>query len=232
MFRRGPFGFQRMLREVGRKTEFLLYWTMSQMLLVAFGVLGMMGVNFVKGGFHRYEKAVSYYELLWTFIPTFLLCTVAGPRMALLYLHEEEGETRLNVKVTGHQWYWRYEYGDVFSLSFDRLIVPTGDLERGESRLLEADARMVVPIKTQIQLFVTREDVIHSWALPSRGIKIDATPGRLNSVGLFLPAAGVFYGQCSELCGANHRLMPITVEVTTPSLFVRWFEGKVQPFMF
>lgn len=132
------------------------------MLLVAFGVLGMMGVNFVKGRFHRYEKAVSYYELLWTFVPTFLLCTVAGPRMALLYVHEEEGEGRLNVKVTGHQWYWRYEYGDVFSLRFDSLMVPARDLERGERRFLEADTRIVVPARTNVQFFVTREDVIHS----------------------------------------------------------------------
>ena len=204
--------------------ELLFYWTISQILLVALGVLGIIIVNFLKGGLHRYEKAISYYELVWTALPTLILCSIAGPRMVLLYTHEMEGEERLSIKCVGHQWYWRLEYRDLEDVVFERFIVPSEDLLLGESRLLEVDNRIVVPVNTRIQLLVTREDVIHSFALPSLGVKVDGTPGRLNSVSLYLPSVGVLYGQCRELCGVNHSLIPVVAEVTLPILLVEWLK--------
>lgn len=210
--------------EVGRKVELLLYWTISQIIFVAFGVLGMIATNYLKGGLYRYEKAVSYYEVLWTALPTVILCSVAGPSMCLLYFHEQEGDALLNIKCIGHQWYWRYDYADLEEIRLDRFMVPTEDLNGGERRLLETDARLVLPLNTKTQFYITREDVIHSWALPIEGVKIDATPGRLNSISVNLTAPGLFYGQCRELCGANHSLIPIVVEVTSPSLLVEWIK--------
>jgi cytochrome c oxidase subunit 2 len=186
--------------------------------------VGIIGVNFLKGGFYRFEKAVSYYELLWTAFPTVILLRVAGPRICLLYFHEQREDPSLNIKCVGHQWYWRYDYSDFDEVSFDSFIVPAEELSGGEIRFLEADIRIVIPTNIKIQLFVTREDVIHSWALPVQGMKIDATPGRLNTIRLVFPLAGVFLGQCRELCGANHRLIPIAVEATTPFLFIEWFK--------
>jgi heme/copper-type cytochrome/quinol oxidase subunit 2 len=225
VLRRGSFSFQNIISEVGRKVELLFYLTIAQMMLVAVGVLGMIGINYFKGGFYRYEKAVSYYEVLWTVLPTIILCTVAGPSIYLLYSHEQERERSLSVKCVGHQWYWRYEYGDLAEVRFDRLMLPAEELQVGECRLLEADMRAVVPVSSVVQFLVSREDVIHAWTLPAKGIKIDATPGRLNRVTLFFRDLGIFYGQCRELCGANHRLMPVVVEVTTPSLLVEWLRS-------
>lgn len=224
MLRRGSLNFQTLLREVRRKVEFLFYWTISQILLVALGVFGIIRINFLGGGFHRFEKAVSYYELLWTSLPTVILCGVAGPRMCLLYLHEQEREPILSIKCVGHQWYWRYEYSDFEESKLDSFMSPTSSLEGGECRLLEVDHRAVFPLQTRINIYVTREDVIHSWALPIKRVKIDATPGRLNTVSLFFSTGGVLYGQCRELCGVNHRLIPIVVEVTSPSLFLEWLK--------
>lgn len=222
MFGLGKWGFQNFLREGGAKTEFLFYYIMSQMFFVALGVLIIIGVNFLKGGLYRYEKSVSYHEFLWTVIPTLILCSVAVPSMAILYNHEQEIITSLSVKCVGHQWYWRYEYRELEEVEFDRLIVPTRDLERGEVRYLEVDNRLVIPRETGIRFLVTREDVIHSFALPVAGVKIDAIPGRLNVVNVRFPWVGLFLGQCRELCGANHSLMPICIEVTIPSLLEEW----------
>lgn len=140
--------------------------------------------------------------------------------MWLLYFHEQESFSTVSLKCVGHQWYWRYEYGEFPEVEFDSFILPTEDLREGISRLLEVDNRVVVPVNSGIRVFVTREDVIHAWTIPCLGIKIDATPGRLNVLSLIPSVCGVFLGQCSELCGANHRLMPIVFEVTLPSLFV------------
>jgi heme/copper-type cytochrome/quinol oxidase subunit 2 len=133
----------------------------------------------------------------------------------------------ITIKIIGHQWYWSYEYSDEYNtqeLNFDSYMVATSDLEKGQLRLLEVDNRLVLPANTHVRLIITSSDVLHSWAVPSLGIKLDACPGRLNQTTLFVKREGVFYGQCSEICGINHGFMPIVVEVTNTQNYINWLE--------
>ena len=161
-------------------------------------------------------------ETIWTIIPAFILIFLALPSLRLLYLLDEIGDCRLTVKSIGHQWYWSYEYSDYSNIEFDSYIVPTNELEPGDFRLLEVDHRVVLPTQTDLRVLVTSADVIHSWTVPSLGVKVDAIPGRLNQLGFFIKYPGVFYGQCSEICGANHSFMPIVVEAVPLKNFLEW----------
>lgn len=161
-------------------------------------------------------------EVIWTVAPMFILFFIAFPRLKLLYFIEESFVSEMTIKVIGHQWYWSYEY-PLLGVRFDRFIIPLGDLTRSEFRLLETDVRAVVPYGVYSRMLVRSEDVIHAWSVPSLGVKVDAVPGRLNQVNVFSKRPGVFYGQCSEICGANHRFMPIKVEVVDVNYFVKWF---------
>nr|YP_010400309.1 cytochrome c oxidase subunit II [Drupa morum]UQS76008.1 cytochrome c oxidase subunit 2 [Drupa morum] len=161
-------------------------------------------------------------ETIWTIVPAVILVFLALPSLRLLYLLDEVGNCSLSVKTIGHQWYWSYEYSDFPSIEFDSYMVPTNELEPGDFRLLEVDHRMVLPTQTDIRVLVTSADVIHSWTVPSLGVKVDAVPGRLNQLGFFIKYPGVFYGQCSEICGANHSFMPIVVEAIPLKNFMEW----------
>lgn len=161
-------------------------------------------------------------ETIWTIIPAFILIFLALPSLRLLYLLDEVGDCNLTLKSIGHQWYWSYEYSDFLNIEFDSYIIPTRDLERGDYRLLEVDHRVVLPINTDIRVLVTSADVIHSWTVPSLGVKADSVPGRLNQLSFFIKYPGVFYGQCSEICGANHSFMPIVVEAVPLENFINW----------
>jgi len=161
-------------------------------------------------------------ETIWTIIPAVILVFLALPSLRLLYLLDEVGDCSLTVKSIGHQWYWSYEYSDFLDIEFDSYIVPTNELERGDFRLLEVDHRVVLPTQTDIRVLVTSADVIHSWTVPSLGIKADAIPGRLNQLSFYIKYPGVFYGQCSEICGANHSFMPIVVEAVPLKNFMEW----------
>nr|YP_010400335.1 cytochrome c oxidase subunit II [Mancinella alouina]UQS76034.1 cytochrome c oxidase subunit 2 [Mancinella alouina] len=161
-------------------------------------------------------------ETIWTIIPAVILVFLALPSLRLLYLLDEVGNCSLSVKTIGHQWYWSYEYSDFPSIEFDSYMIPSNELEPGDFRLLEVDHRMVLPTQTDIRVLVTSADVIHSWTVPSLGVKVDAVPGRLNQLGFFIKYPGVFYGQCSEICGANHSFMPIVVEAIPLKNFMEW----------
>nr|QTT61279.1 cytochrome c oxidase subunit II [Tritia grana] len=161
-------------------------------------------------------------ETIWTIIPAFILIFLALPSLRLLYLLDEIGDCSLTVKSIGHQWYWSYEYSDYSNIEFDSYMIPTNELEPGDFRLLEVDHRVVLPTQTDLRVLVTSADVIHSWTVPSLGVKVDAIPGRLNQLGFFIKYPGVFYGQCSEICGANHSFMPIVVEAVPLKNFLEW----------
>nr|YP_010957137.1 cytochrome c oxidase subunit II [Citharichthys stigmaeus]WMY90425.1 cytochrome c oxidase subunit II [Citharichthys stigmaeus] len=161
-------------------------------------------------------------EIIWTILPAIVLILIALPSLRLLYLMDEINNPHLTVKAIGHQWYWSYEYTDYEDLAFDSYMVPTQDLTPGQFRLLEADHRMVVPAESPIRVLVSAEDVLHSWALPALGVKVDAVPGRLNQATFIVTRPGVFYGQCSEICGANHSFMPIVVEAVPLEHFENW----------
>nr|WDE81058.1 cytochrome oxidase subunit 2 [Setophaga pensylvanica] len=161
-------------------------------------------------------------ELVWTILPAMVLVMLALPSLRILYMMDEINEPDLTLKAIGHQWYWTYEYTDLKELTFDSYMIPTADLPLGHFRLLEVDHRVIVPMNSTIRVIVTADDVLHSWAVPSLGVKTDAIPGRLNQTSFLASRPGVFYGQCSEICGANHSFMPIVVESTPLTDFENW----------
>nr|QXF29930.1 cytochrome c oxidase subunit II [Chloeia pocicola] len=167
-------------------------------------------------------------ETIWTIVPAFILLVLALPSLRLLYLMDEISNPALTVKAIGHQWYWSYEYSDFLNLEFDSYMIPTDELIPGDFRLLEVDNRAVVPMQAEVRVLVTAADVIHSWTVPCLGIKADAIPGRLNQVGFTSLKPGVFYGQCSEICGANHSFMPIVVEVVDFPSFTNWVSAYAE----
>nr|WNH37529.1 cytochrome c oxidase subunit II [Callechelys catostoma] len=161
-------------------------------------------------------------EIVWTVLPAIILILIALPSLRILYLMDEVNDPHLTVKAIGHQWYWSYEYTDYEDLGFDSYMVPTQDLSPGQFRLLETDHRMVVPMESPVRVLVTAEDVLHSWAVPAMGVKMDAVPGRLNQTAFVAARPGIYYGQCSEICGANHSFMPIVVEAVPLQHFENW----------
>nr|YP_010279416.1 cytochrome c oxidase subunit II [Riparia riparia]UKG21255.1 cytochrome c oxidase subunit II [Riparia riparia] len=161
-------------------------------------------------------------ELVWTILPAMVLIALALPSLRILYLMDEINEPDLTLKAIGHQWYWTYEYTDFKDLTFDSYMTPTTDLPLGHFRLLEVDHRVIVPTGSTVRVIVTANDVLHSWAVPSLGVKTDAIPGRLNQTSFLASRPGVYYGQCSEICGANHSFMPIVVESTPLANFENW----------
>nr|YP_009328020.1 cytochrome c oxidase subunit II [Trachelus iudaicus]APC92663.1 cytochrome c oxidase subunit II [Trachelus iudaicus] len=164
-------------------------------------------------------------ELIWTFIPMIILIFMAFPSIKILYLMDEILTPMITIKCMGHQWYWSYEYSDFNNIEFDSFMTPTENLNNNEFRLLEVSDRMIIPFNTQIRLLISSVDVIHSWTIPAMGIKVDATPGRINQTNMLSIRPGLFYGQCSEICGANHSFMPIIVESTNLSSFISWIKN-------
>nr|YP_009700628.1 cytochrome c oxidase subunit II [Xenopus muelleri]QEQ13725.1 cytochrome c oxidase subunit II [Xenopus muelleri] len=167
-------------------------------------------------------------EMVWTIMPAIILIMIALPSLRILYLMDEVNDPHLTIKAIGHQWYWSYEYTNYEDLSFDSYMTPTNDLTPGQFRLLEVDNRMVVPMESPTRLLVTAEDVLHSWAVPSLGVKTDAIPGRLSQTSFIATRPGVFYGQCSEICGANHSFMPIVVEAVPLNDFENWSSSMLE----
>lgn len=161
-------------------------------------------------------------EIIWTILPAIILLFIAFPSLRLLYLLDEIFKPSITLKSIGHQWYWSYEYSDFKNIEFDSYITPTNELEENGFRLLDVDNRIILPINTQIRIIVSAADVLHSWTVPSLGVKIDATPGRLNQTNIFINRPGLFFGQCSEICGANHRFIPIVVESVKSNDFIKW----------
>jgi cytochrome c oxidase subunit 2 len=170
-------------------------------------------------------------EIIWTVIPSLILVVIALPSFALLYSIDEIIDPALTIKCVGHQWFWSYEYSDFESkfgaINFDSYMIAEDELELGELRLLEVDNRIVLPINTHIRILVTAADVLHSWAVPSLGIKVDACMGRLNQTSVFILRSGVFYGQCSEICGVGHGNMPIVVESVSINKYIAWLAEKL-----
>nr|QXN53115.1 cytochrome c oxidase subunit II [Sinomicrurus peinani] len=171
-------------------------------------------------------EEVEQLEAAWTVAPIMILILTALPSVRSLYLMEEVFNPHLTIKTTGHQWYWNYEYSDGIQISFDSYMIQTTDLQNGSPRLLEVDHRMLLPAGLQTRVVVTAEDVLHSWAIPSLGVKVDAVPGRLNQLPLATSRSGVFFGQCSEICGANHSFMPIAVEAVPLNQFELWLTSE------
>nr|YP_009167116.1 cytochrome c oxidase subunit II [Centropyge flavissima]YP_009167129.1 cytochrome c oxidase subunit II [Centropyge eibli]YP_009380451.1 cytochrome c oxidase subunit II [Centropyge nox]YP_009459859.1 cytochrome c oxidase subunit II [Centropyge vrolikii]ALD61627.1 cytochrome c oxidase subunit II [Apolemichthys arcuatus]AJY78462.1 cytochrome c oxidase subunit II [Centropyge flavissima]AKS03584.1 cytochrome c oxidase subunit II [Centropyge flavissima]ALD15860.1 cytochrome c oxidase subunit II len=178
--------------------------------------------------YDKYILDSQEIEIIWTVLPAVILIMIALPSLRILYIMDEVNDPHLTVKAMGHQWYWSYEYTDYEELGFDSYMIPTQDLMPGQFRLLETDHRMVVPVESPIRVLVSAEDVLHSWAVPTLGVKMDAVPGRLNQTAFITSRPGVFYGQCSEICGANHSFMPIVVEAVLLESFENWLSASLQ----
>jgi len=170
------------------------------------------------------NKAFSHaqnLEIFWTVIPAFVLLGIAAPTFNLIYALDDLADPALVLKITGHQWYWSYEFSTApgKTTSFDSYLVNTDDLKFGNLRLLETNERLVLPHSTHIRLLITSADVLHSWTIPSFGVKVDACPGRLSQASIFIKRPGLYFGQCSEICGVNHGFMPIVVKSIEPEVF-------------
>nr|ADM73182.1 cytochrome oxidase subunit II [Microcerotermes sp. HY-2010] len=161
-------------------------------------------------------------ETIWTIAPAIILIFIAIPSLRLLYLMDEIHNPVMTLKTVGHQWYWSYEYSDFTKLEFDSYMVQQEDQLIDTFRLLDTDNRIVLPMNSPIRMIVTAADVLHSWTVPSLGVKTDATPGRLNQVSFTINRPGLLYGQCSEICGANHSFMPIVIESVSTNQFINW----------
>jgi cytochrome c oxidase subunit II len=169
-------------------------------------------------------------EVLWTIIPIVILLVIAVPSFKLLFLQLNTPSADLTVKATGKQWYWSYSYPDNGKFEFDSLMLKDGERKDGQPRLLAVDNDMVVPVNKIVRVITTGSDVIHSFAVPSFGIKIDAVPGRINETWFKATREGVYYGQCSELCGKDHAFMPIAVQVVSEQAFAAWVEEAKQKY--
>nr|WID86886.1 cytochrome c oxidase subunit II [Anomaloglossus apiau] len=166
-------------------------------------------------------------EMVWTIMPAIILIVIALPSLRILYLMDEINNPDITIKTIGHQWYWSYEYSDFTDLNFDSYMTPTKELLPGQFRLLEVDNRMTTPIGMATRMLITAEDVLHSWAIPTLGVKTDAIPGRLSQASFLISRPGVYYGQCSEICGANHSFMPIVIESLPIKEFLNWTSTSV-----
>ena len=161
-------------------------------------------------------------EIVWTTVPVLILIAIAIPSLRLLYYEETIPEADMTLKAVGHQWYWSYEYPDHGNIGFEAIMVPDDELKDGELRLLATDNAVVLPVDKVVRVLVTSQDVIHSWAMPSMGVKTDAVPGRINELWLEIDTPGTYYGQCSELCGELHGFMPIMIKAVSEEEFQAW----------
>jgi cytochrome c oxidase subunit 2 len=198
-------------------------------------VLGLLGFACLRYRANRNQAASrrthnSVLEIAWTAIPVLILVVIAIPSFKLLYFMDRAANPEMTLKAIGHQWYWSYEYPDNGNFTFDAYMIADQDLQEGQPRLLAVDNRVVLPVDTDVRVLTTATDVIHSWAMPALGVKMDAIPGRLNETWLRIEQPGIYYGQCSELCGDYHGFMPIEIEAMSKSDFEAWTKRAQEEF--
>nr|ARH53924.1 cytochrome c oxidase subunit 2 [Lymexylon navale] len=208
--------------------EYLLFFhnhALLILIIITILVGEIMFSLFFNKYIHRYLLEGQMIELIWTILPAITLIFIALPSLQLIYILDETNNPLVSLKSLGHQWYWSYEYSDFSQMEFDSYMIPINEMKPFNFRLLDVDNRIVIPFESQIRILVTATDVIHSWTIPSIGVKIDATPGRLNQMSFSLKRTGLFFGQCSEICGANHSFMPIVIESVPPKWFLKWLNN-------
>lgn len=191
---------------------YIYIYLMLVLLVVSFLLKYMLDIFYFKYDLGECQvNELTVLEIVWTLIPTFILMFIAVPSFALLYQMEKFTLPFQTIKVVGHQWYWSYQYSDYSDSEFTSYIKAASDLEVGDVRLLEVDTPLIIPVKVKVKFIITSYDVIHSWAIPALAIKVDAVPGRLNQYTTSILKEGVYYGQCSEICGVDHGFMPIKI---------------------
>lgn len=210
----------------------LLLIIIGLIVVLVVGILGYVMVRFnaKRNPVPSRTTHNTILEVVWTAVPVLILLVIAIPSLKLLYYANRTVDPDMTIKVTGHQWYWTYTYPDNGNFSFDSIPVASDSLKPGEMRLLSVDNPVMVPVGANVQVLVNSEDVIHSWAVPSLGVKKDATPGRINETWFRAESEGTYYGMCSELCGVNHYFMPIEVRAVSKEAFNAWVEKAKQEF--
>nr|AYW52313.1 cytochrome c oxidase subunit 2 [Anthribidae sp. 9 ACP-2013] len=196
--------------------------TLMILIMITILVSQLLVMLFFNKFSHRFLLEGQMIEIIWTILPAVILIFIALPSLRLIYILDEINNPSISIKSIGHQWYWSYEYSDFPNLEFDSYMIPTNEMKIFNFRLLDVDNHMIIPLKTQIRILVSSTDVIHSWTIPSLGVKIDASPGRLNQSSFFINRPSIYYGQCSEICGANHSFMPIVIETVSSPFFMKW----------
>ena len=211
-----------------RIVDFNLMVTIIIVIITAF-VFGLMAWIVIR--YNKKRNPVpsktthnTLLEVVWTVVPVIILLIIAVPSFRLLYYTDRVEEADMTLKAIGHQWYWSYEYPDHGDFTFDALMLEDDELEEGQPRLLATDEAVVLPVGAKIRLLTTADDVIHSWAIPAFGVKMDSVPGRVNETWFQINREGMYYGQCSELCGTLHGFMPIMIEAVSQEEFDAWVE--------
>nr|QDI93754.1 cytochrome c oxidase subunit II [Rubellomiris bispinosus] len=200
--------------------------TLMILMMITITVSYIMMTTMYNKMINRYLLEGQTIELIWTILPAVILMFIALPSLKILYLMDEINNPLMTIKAIGHQWYWSYEYSDLKNIEMESYMKPSNSLENNEFRLMDVDNRIILPMNSTIRILVTSSDVIHSWTIPSLGVKIDGTPGRLNQGTLNMNRPGLLYGQCSEICGANHSFMPIVVESISMNQFMSWLNSN------
>nr|NP_976154.1 cytochrome c oxidase subunit II [Gomphiocephalus hodgsoni]AAO43660.1 cytochrome oxidase subunit 2 [Gomphiocephalus hodgsoni] len=218
-------GFQNASSPLMEELIFFHDHTMTILILITTIISFNMVSTYINYNMDKIMIESQPLELFWTIIPTFVLIFIGMPSIRLLYMLDEVYEPLITIKVMGHQWYWSYEYSDFINIEFDSYMTQlNSESNINQFRLLDVDNRTVIPFNSQIRTLISAADVLHSWTVPSFGVKVDAIPGRLNQVNFISNRPGIFFGQCSEICGANHSFMPISIESVSPTQFIKWIK--------
>nr|UFK32195.1 cytochrome c oxidase subunit II [Agnesiella kamala] len=204
--------------------QLIMFHDHSMMIIIIITIMVgyMMSMIMIKSFNNRFMLENQMIELMWTMLPAVMLIFIAMPSLKILYMLEETAKPLISIKTIGHQWYWSYEYSDFKKIEFDSYMIKPNDNKENEFRLIETDNKIVLPFNVKTRLLVTSDDVIHSWTVPALGVKVDASPGRINQGNFNMSRPGLFYGQCSEICGANHSFMPILLESINMKAFINW----------
>nr|WOW98907.1 cytochrome c oxidase subunit II [Metanigrus sp.] len=198
-------------------------YSMMFILMITISVMFILISTMMNKINNRMTLKNESIELIWTILPMMTLIFIALPSLNILYIMEELINPSISLKIIGHQWYWSYEYSDSKKIEFESYM-KKNNMKLNEFRLIEVDNYLSIPFLTQIRLIISSMDVIHSWTVPSLGIKTDAIPGRINQAQMIINKPGLFYGQCSEICGLNHSFMPISLESIKLESFIKWMK--------
>ncbi len=211
-----------------------VFWIITIITLFVFFLLVYVCIKFSAKNNKTPSQTThnSLLEVAWTLIPVLILVVIAIPSFRLLYKQNDFSNIDMTIKATGYTWYWSYEYPDNDGITFDAIMLYEDELAEGQPRLLTTDNYLVVPTNTNIKMQITSDPagVIHSWAVPSLGVKTDAIPGRLNETYFSIEKPGMYYGQCSELCGQGHGFMPISVQAVSKEEFSEWIKTAKEQF--
>jgi cytochrome c oxidase subunit 2 len=210
----------------------LLLWIITAIVIFALGLLVYVMWRYSEKRNPTPSKTThnTLVEVIWTVVPVIILVVIAIPSFKLLYYADRIEDAEMTLKAIGRQWYWSYEYPDHGDFTFDANMVADEDLQPGQPRLLQTDYAIVLPVDTRIRILVTASDVIHSFAVPSMGLKLDAVPGRINETWVQINSEGTYYGQCSEICGTGHSYMPIMIKAVSKEAFAKWVEQAKEEF--